>query len=87
MSELSTTPKMLAGRPARILAAAFLVMLAAQGLTFNSLMERYGEDRAPIWNCYTMGNHRCGPDSPWHGTYIRSDIFSPSTWRLSGWPT
>lgn len=47
-----------------------LIAALAQFAVFNAAMESLGEDGAPVWNCYTMGNHRCGPDSPWHGTYF-----------------
>jgi hypothetical protein len=53
-----------------------LVVLAGSAALFaaNTWMESKGEDGAPVWNCYTMGNHQCGPDSPWHGFY-----FGPTT--------
>lgn len=46
---------------------AVAAMLATALVGLNAWMESYGEDAAPVWNCYTMGDHQCGPDSPWHG--------------------
>ncbi len=41
-----------------ILAFAALVAL-------HVWQDMLGEDAAWIWSCHTMGNHECGPATPW----------------------